>query len=142
MHKRTGALIYSLTAALLGLTTLIVTPAMARHGEGNILTNRIPEPAPYEHSETLAGGGQIQNPPFENLWTSVNDTGSCGLVPMSVLDLRAAGASVGAAEGRGEWFILAMRSAATSRSSIGGEAAPGRGTYQGKSWEVHSSHSW
>lgn len=51
--------------------------ALARHGEGTILTNRIPEPAPYVHSETLAGGGQTQNPPFENLWTTLNETGSC-----------------------------------------------------------------
>ncbi|MEW6305526.1 MAG: hypothetical protein AB1705_18775, partial [Verrucomicrobiota bacterium] len=29
------------------------------------------------HSETLAGGGQIQNPPFENLWNGLNETGSC-----------------------------------------------------------------
>ncbi|MDO9372702.1 MAG: hypothetical protein Q7U07_08980, partial [Gammaproteobacteria bacterium] len=55
----------------------MATPAMARHGEGNILTNRIPEPAPYVYSETLAGGGQTQNAPFENLWTTLNETGSC-----------------------------------------------------------------
>ena len=51
--------------------------AFARHGEGSILTNRIPEPAAYEYSETIGGGGQTQNPPFENLWTSKNDVGSC-----------------------------------------------------------------
>lgn len=77
MHKRTGTFIYSLTAALMSIAALMATPAMARHGEGNILTNRIPEPAPYVYSETLAGGGQTQNAPFENLWTTLNETGGC-----------------------------------------------------------------
>lgn len=69
--------IHSLLFAAAGLLSLISSPAFARHGEGNILTNRIPEPAAYEFSETLAGGGETQNPPFENLWTNLNDTGSC-----------------------------------------------------------------
>ena len=77
MYKRTGTLLSGITAALLAVLALMSTPAMARHGEGNILTNRIPEPAPYEFSETIAGGGQSQNPPFENLWTSTDDVNGC-----------------------------------------------------------------
>ncbi len=46
MHKRTGTFIYSITDALLGVAALMATTAMGRHGEGNILTKRIPEPAP------------------------------------------------------------------------------------------------
>ena len=77
MSKRTGAFIYSLTAALISVAAFMSYPAMARHGEADKLINRIAEPAAYEVSETIAGGGQTQNPPFENLWTSLNDTGSC-----------------------------------------------------------------
>src|SRR3990172_6675022 len=75
MRKTT--LIYRTLLALTGLASLMASPAFARHGEANFLSNRIPEPAPYEFSETVAGGGQTQNPPFENLWTGLNDTGSC-----------------------------------------------------------------
>jgi len=76
MHKNRGVLIHAFLWAC--LTAVVWAPsAQARHGEGNILTNRIPEPAPYVHSETVAGGGQTQNPPFENLWTGLNETGSC-----------------------------------------------------------------
>lgn len=75
---RASRFTHRLLLSLAGVATLLTAgAAYARHGEGNILTNRIPEPAAYEHSETLAGGGQIQNPPFENLWTSLNDTGGC-----------------------------------------------------------------
>ncbi|MDO9372701.1 MAG: hypothetical protein Q7U07_08975 [Gammaproteobacteria bacterium] len=66
-----------------GLGLLGSELAYARHGEGNILTNRIPEPAPYVVEETTAntslGGpaGAFAPPPFENLWTSVNDINGC-----------------------------------------------------------------
>jgi hypothetical protein len=66
-----------LLLGIAGLSSL----AFARHGEENILTNRIPEPAPYVVSETTSAGGAFGAPhtgqPFEPLWTSTNDTGSC-----------------------------------------------------------------
>src|SRR5574341_1808014 len=59
----------------------LASPVFARHGEENILTNRIPEPAPYVVSETTTGGGQFGAPhtglPFEGLWTTANDVGGC-----------------------------------------------------------------
>ena len=67
---------------LLGLSCHIA-PVLARHGEGDILTNRIPEPAPYVVSETTANtnlglpAGDFPPPPYENLWTSLDDAGSC-----------------------------------------------------------------
>ncbi|MEO5702320.1 MAG: hypothetical protein ABIQ54_00260, partial [Gammaproteobacteria bacterium] len=75
MRKTT--VMYHILLGCLSLLSLMASPAYARHGEANFLTNRIPEPAPYEYSETIAGGGQSQNPPFENLWTSTNDLGGC-----------------------------------------------------------------
>ena len=77
LKNSSGILIQTLLLACAVMAGLYTPPAMARHGEGTLLTNRIPEPAPYEVTETTGGGGQIQNPPFENLWTSLNDTGSC-----------------------------------------------------------------
>ena len=77
MHLTKAGIIHGLMATLVVVATFVAPPAFARHGEGTVLTNRIPEPAAYEYSETLAGGGQIQNPPFENLWTGLNETGSC-----------------------------------------------------------------
>ncbi len=71
---------------VLGLATLLmvagfVSQAFARHGEENILTNRIPEPAPYVVSETTSAGGAFGAPhtgvPFEAVWNSQNDAGSC-----------------------------------------------------------------
>ena len=71
---------------VLGLATLLsvaglVSTAFARHGEENILTNRIPEPAPYVVSETTSAGGAFGAPhtgvPFESVWNSENDAGSC-----------------------------------------------------------------
>lgn len=70
------------SALLLGLVCFAAS-SLARHGEGNILTNRIPEPAPYVVEETTAntalGGpaGQCAPPPFENLWTSIDDVNGC-----------------------------------------------------------------
>lgn len=71
---------------VLGLTTLLsvaglASLAYARHGEENILPNRIPEPAPYTVSETTSAGGAFGAPhtnvPFEAVWNSQNDSGSC-----------------------------------------------------------------
>ncbi|RJQ49048.1 MAG: hypothetical protein C4528_01440 [Gammaproteobacteria bacterium] len=77
MIKNKGVLLHALLVACAVMAGWYTPSAMARHGEGDILTNRIPEPAPYVYSETLAGGGQTQNAPFENLWTTANETGSC-----------------------------------------------------------------
>jgi hypothetical protein len=60
----------------------IASPVFARHGEENILANRIPEPAPYVVSETTSAGGAFGAPhtgqPFEDpLWTAENDVGGC-----------------------------------------------------------------
>lgn len=44
---RKNRLIYSALLAFTGLASLVASPVYARHGEGNILTNRIPEPAAY-----------------------------------------------------------------------------------------------
>ena len=74
--KSREVLIHALFAACAVLTSYAPT-ALARHGEASFLPNRIPEPAAYEYSETVAGGGQTQNPPFETLWTTKNDVGSC-----------------------------------------------------------------
>ena len=56
----------ALVALVLGLGA---SSAWARHGEENILTNRIPEPAPYVVSETTSAGGAFGAPhtgvPFE-----------------------------------------------------------------------------
>ena len=68
---------------LLGLILAVcfVSLAHARHGEEDILTNRIPEPAPYVVSETTSAGGAFGAPhtgvPFESLWNSTNDVGGC-----------------------------------------------------------------
>ncbi|MFZ5863708.1 MAG: hypothetical protein ACOYXR_12805 [Nitrospirota bacterium] len=70
-----------LLLAVVGLTAT----AFARHGEEGILTNRIPEPAPYVVGETTinpagtagAFGAPHTGQPFEPLWTGVNDTGGC-----------------------------------------------------------------
>ena len=73
---------------LLGLSCY-GTPGFARHGEAPTATssiglaNRIPEPAPYVVSETTANAnlglpaGDFPPPPYENLWTSINDVGGC-----------------------------------------------------------------
>lgn len=68
-----------LTACLLVMIGIVsfTVPAFARHGEETILTNRIPEPAPYVVSETTQGGGAFAPPPFESLWKGDNDVGSC-----------------------------------------------------------------
>ena len=47
---------------VLGVVAMTST-AFARHGEENILTNRIPEPAPYTTAETTTGGGGVGAPP-------------------------------------------------------------------------------
>ncbi len=68
----------ALGALVLGLGA---SSAWARHGEENILTNRIPEPAPYVVSETTTGGGAFGAPhtgvPFESLWNTTDNVGSC-----------------------------------------------------------------
>ncbi len=74
--KNRGVVIRVLLAACAVLAGYTPT-VFARHGEANFLPNRIPEPAAYEYSETIGGGGQTQNPPFENLWTTKDDVGSC-----------------------------------------------------------------
>ncbi len=72
--------------AVLGLATFALVAgfasvAFARHGEENILTNRIPEPAPYVVSETTSAGGAFGAPhtgvPFESLWNTTDNVGSC-----------------------------------------------------------------
>ncbi len=88
MHR--GLLFFRLmllTASGLGL--LGAELAYARHGEAPTATssiglaNRIPEPAPYVVSETTANtslglpAGDFPPPPYENLWTGINDTGGC-----------------------------------------------------------------
>jgi len=71
---------------VLGLATLLsvaglVSTAFARHGEENLLTNRIPEPASYVVAETTSAGGAFGAPhtgvPFEPLWTGDNNSGGC-----------------------------------------------------------------
>ena len=76
LKKSRGILIHALLAACTVLASYAPS-AFARHGEGSILTNRIPEPAPYEYTETVGGGGGVQNPPFENLWLGDNHVGGC-----------------------------------------------------------------
>lgn len=76
MQKKRGVRIHALIVACFAAAAWAPS-ALARLGEGNIMTNRIPEPAPYVVSETTQGGGQFAPPPFENLWNSKNDPGSC-----------------------------------------------------------------
>jgi hypothetical protein len=71
---------------VLGLATLSIVAgftslAFARHGEENILTNRIPEPAPYVVGETthptLGSPTGVAQPPYESTWAS-SSTGAGG----------------------------------------------------------------
>ena len=77
MHFTKTGSIHGLMATLMVVATFMAPPVLARHGEAHILTTRIADPAPYEYTETVGGGGGIQNPPFENLWTGDNHVGGC-----------------------------------------------------------------